>query len=415
MTNYKNIIFFFLLYISLIIGFFLNENLNYGSYYDWVSVNLPPIKDFSLNFYDTLFSYEKYGHRHSPIYLICLSFFLKLGINIEIIRLIHLHLSLSLIFLFYHCLKVHFNQINKYTLQILAFIILLSPTFRSLSIWPDSRLPGLIFFTLSIYFFLKFMISLNHKYAWLCSISLIVASYISPNFSVFSVYFYFLFYKKMKFKKFINLMLVNLIASIPMFYYLFVLDVNFILAGKTPSLNSDFAADINFNFSNKILIISTIIFFHIIPIIFYLIDFKKFILFLKKKFIFISLGSLILFYFFNYQINFTGGGFFFQLSQTIFQNNILFFIICLFSLSLLFYLSSLNINNFYVIFLLIISNIQNTIYHKYYEPLILILIFVLFKGLDYKNFFSDKKSLIFLYFFSLSFIFLRIVKNSFMI
>ena len=32
----------------------------------------------------------------------------------------------------------------------------MSPTFRSLAIWPDSRLPGLIFFVLTIYFFLKF-------------------------------------------------------------------------------------------------------------------------------------------------------------------------------------------------------------------------------------------------------------------
>ena len=266
MTDYKNIIIFFLLYISLIIGFFLNENLNYGSYSDWVSVNLPPIKDFSTNFYHTLLSYEKYGHRHSPVYLIFLSFFLKLGLNFEIIRLIHLHLSLSLIFIFYQCLKLHFKEINKYTLQILAFVIFLSPTFRSLSIWPDSRLPGLIFFTISIYFFLKFLISLNYKYSWLCSISLIIASYISPNFSLFSIYFYFIFYKKMKISRFINLMLANLVAAIPMLYYLFVLDVNFILAGKTPSLNMN-SASLNFNFSNKILIISSIIFFHLIPFI----------------------------------------------------------------------------------------------------------------------------------------------------
>jgi len=74
-TDYKNIIFFLLLYISLIVGFFLNENLNHGSYYDW-KINIFLIKDFSTNFYDTLLSYEKYGHRHSPIYLIFLSYFL---------------------------------------------------------------------------------------------------------------------------------------------------------------------------------------------------------------------------------------------------------------------------------------------------------------------------------------------------
>jgi len=209
-------------------------------------------------------------------------------------------------------------------------------------------------------------------------------------------------------------MLANLIASIPMLYYLFVLDVNFILAGKTPSLNMN-SASLNFNFSNKILIVSSIIFFHLIPIIFYLIDFKKFISFFKKKLIFIILGSSILFYFFNYQLNFTGGGVIFQSSQIIFENNILFFIISFFSLTILFYLSNINISNFFIIFLTIISNIQNTIYHKYYEPLILIMIFVLFKGLNYKNFFSNKKSLLFLYFYSLFFIFLRIIKNAYFV
>ena len=218
----------------------------------------------------------------------------------------------------------------------------------------------------------------------------------------------------MKISRFINLMLVNLAASIPMLYYLFVLDVNFILAGKTPSLNMN-PASLNFNFSNKILIISSIIFFHLIPIIFYLIDFKKFISFFKKKLIFTILGSLILFYFFNYQLNFTGGGVFFQLSQIIFKNNILFFIISFFSLTVLFYLSKINISNFFIIFLTIISNIQNTIYHKYYEVLILIMIFVLFKDLNYKNFFSNKKSLLFLYFYSLFFIFLRIIKNAYLV
>ena len=415
MTNYKNIIFFFLLYVSLIVGFFLNENLNYGSYYDWVSVNLPPIQDFSTNFSDTLLSYEKYGHRHSPIYLIFLSFFLKLGISSELIRLIHLHLSLSLILIFYNCLKLKFNEINKHTLQILAFVILLSPTFRSLSIWPDSRLPGLIFFTLSIYFFLKFFVNFNEKYIWLCSISLIIASYISPNFSIFSIYFYFYFFKKMKVGRFINLMIANLIASIPMLYYLFILDVNFILAGRTRSFDINPATALNFNFSNKILIISTIILFHLIPIIFYLVDFRKFISFVKKKLIFILLGPLVLFYFFNYQLNFSGGGIVFQLSQILFENNILFFLTCFLSLALLIYISFISVENFFLIFLIIISNIQNTIYHKYYEPLILIMIFILFKNLDYKNFFTKRQSLLFLYCFSLIFIILRIVKNVFFI
>ena len=156
MSNLKNITLFAVLYVSLIIGFIFEENLNYGSYYDWINVYVPPIKDFSQNFYETLLNFEKYGQRHSPVYLVLLSFFVKIGLDFDTIRLIHLHLSLILIFIFYYCLKLRFNTIDKLTLQLLSMFIFLSPTFRSLSIWPDSRLPGLIMFVLSIYFFLKF-------------------------------------------------------------------------------------------------------------------------------------------------------------------------------------------------------------------------------------------------------------------
>ena len=77
MSYSKNIILFIALYFSLIVGFLFNENLNYGSYYDWINVYLPPINDFSNNFYNTLINFDTYGQRHSPVYLIFLSFFFK--------------------------------------------------------------------------------------------------------------------------------------------------------------------------------------------------------------------------------------------------------------------------------------------------------------------------------------------------
>jgi hypothetical protein len=157
MFNIKNSLLFLLLYFSLLVGFAIDENLNYGSHSDWLNAYVPVIKDFSLNFQDTLINFEKYGHRHSPFYIIILSLIYKLGFDLSIIRLLHLHACLALIFLFYNCLRLRFYKIEKSYLQILSMFIFLSPTFRSLSIWPDSRLMGLIFFVLSIFFFLKFL------------------------------------------------------------------------------------------------------------------------------------------------------------------------------------------------------------------------------------------------------------------
>ncbi len=413
MQNSKNKIFFFLLYISLLIGFTYDENLNYGSYYDWINVYVPPINGFSNNFFDTFLNYEKFGQRHSPFYLIFLSFFLRIGLDLDFIRLINLHFSLTLIFIFYNCLRLKFQNTDKITLQALSLIIFLSPTFRSLSIWPDSRLPGLIFFTLAIYFFLRFTSSLplrkKKKFAWLCSASIILSSYISPNFSLFSIFFYFIFLKELKLKNFLYLLLVNLIAALPMLYYVFVLDVNFITAGKT--LTSDgTSASLDFNFSNKILIISSIFLFHLLPIILILVGKEKILSLIKKRlFYFLFIFSICL-YFFDYQIDFTGGGIFFQLSYFLFENDILFFILCFFSLAFIIYLADLHKYNFYLILLIILSNIQNTIYHKYYEPFIIIVIFLLFKNLNLENFFLKKRNLLYLYSFSVLYIFMRVFK-----
>ena len=152
----NNILLLLFLYLTLIIGFIYGENLNYGAYGDWVGANREPIKDFSNNFTYTFLNYDSYGHRHSPIYLIFLSLFLDLGLDIDQVRFFHLHLCISLIVIFYQCLRLKFTNINNNYLFLLSLIIFLSPTFRSLAIWPDSRLPGLIFFVLTIYFFLKF-------------------------------------------------------------------------------------------------------------------------------------------------------------------------------------------------------------------------------------------------------------------
>lgn len=407
--NNNNVLFSLFLYLSLIIGFIIDENLNHGSYYDWAKANILIIEEFSSNFVETFLNYEKLGMRHSPIYLIFLSSFLNLGLDFDQIRFLHMHLSIPLIIIFYKCLKLKFDKINSNTLQLLSLIIFLSPTFRSLSIWPDSRLPGLLFFILSIYFFLKFEKENNLKYAWFNCISLIISSYISPNFSLFFLYFFFSFIKKIEIKKIIPLLFFNFLASIPAIYYIFILKINFLISGKTPGLNETFA--LSFNFADKILIISTIILFHLIPIIVTNSFYKKIFDYFKKNIFTILILFTILIYFFNYQASYTGGGVFFQISLLFFENNYLFYIVSFFSLCFIFYLSSLSLNNFLLMAILIMTNIQNTIYHKYYEPLVIILFFTLLENVSSEDFLKKKTNLILIYFFSLIYILLRLYKS----
>jgi len=124
---------------------------------------------------------------------------------------------------------------------------------------------------------------------------------------------------------------------------------------------------------------------------------------------------LCLIYFFNYQLSFTGGGIFFILSNLLFNNNYLFYIGSFFFISFLLYIASLNINNFFLLTLLIVSNIQNTIYHKYYEPLILIMFFTLIQYPKVENLLKKRNNILYLYLLSFIYILMRVFKINYLV
>ena len=400
-------------YLSLITGFYFNESLNGGAYGDWVSSSAV-IKDFSKSFFETLINYDNYGHRHSPVYLIFLSLFLKLDFSLDLIRLIHLHFSILLIFIFYKCLELKFEKFESTLLILLVSLIFFSPTFRSLSIWPDTRIPGLLFFTTSIYFFLKYEKTQSEKFLWLTSSFLILSSYISPNFSLFFLFFFAKIFKQINFPRLLLFFLFNTLWALPFLFYLFVMDVNFLSSAQTPS-SSNQIASLNFNFANKILIISSIIFFHLIPILIFKNHFINFLVFIKNKIILILLIFIPSILFFNYEMGYTGGGIFFHFSNHIFENNNFFYVISLISLSFLLYLCNLDVRNLYFFFILILTNIQNTIYHKYYEPLLIIIFFTILKNVNEDLIIRDKKITYSFYAVSIFFIATKIYKNYYLI
>ena len=364
-----------ILYFSLIVGFFLNENTLGGSLSDYQNQKIIS-KKFSENFFSTFLNYDKEPHRHSPLLVIILAIFEKFNINDIIIRLINLHFLLLIIFFFKKCLEIKFNYINKKVINIISLLIFISPTFRSLSIWPDSRLYGILFFTVSILFFLKFQKSeikkIKYKYAVLNTIFLVMASYFSPNFCVFIFYFYFYFVKYFFNSKLIYILFfINIILAFPAIYYVFFLKIYFFLTPATSEIDKF----IILNPANKILLISSIFLFHYLPIGFFV---KKDLKESKKFFFLIFPIFLTSIYYFNYSNNFTGGGVIFKASNIIFGNNYLFYVISLIGLLTICHLSYKNFNNFLLILLIFLNNPQLEIYHKYYDPMLLILFFTLF-------------------------------------
>ena len=103
------------LYLTLIFGFIFNENSTGGALIDYYNQKNISVL-FSNNFLDTFLNFDNYETRHSPVFIIFLSIFERLNIDDFVIRLIHLHLCMSLPFIFFFCIKEKFkqNDFNNY-------------------------------------------------------------------------------------------------------------------------------------------------------------------------------------------------------------------------------------------------------------------------------------------------------------
>jgi hypothetical protein len=309
--------------------------------------------------------------------------------------------------LFWLVLKEKFKKINSYKLLLVVGLIFLSPVFRSLSVWPDSRIYGLIIFLVSIYYFLKFEDDKKISNAIKCTFWCAISAYFSPNFALFAFFYFFRFFKHFSFKKEIFILtILNITLSFPAFIYIFLLENIFFFKSAIPGGNENFKTVLNL--SNKILIISSIIFFYLIPFLItqtLKINIKKLnVIITSLIIIFICLN------YFNYKVEYTGGGFFYNLSNTLFGNNLLFYLSCLISLIYLLNIFFSNTDNFIIFIILIFSNPQLTIYHKYYDPLIFILLLTFFKlDCDIKKIIKFKNLTIF-YVFNLSFLLINIIK-----
>ena len=404
----KWLVFYIILYASLIVSLIVGENSTGGAIIDYK--NQKEIsKDFSINFYDTLFNFDKYSTRHSPVLIIFLSIFEKLNLHDLLIRFLHLNLTLILPLYFFKSLNLIIK--DKNIIFFLVSLILISPTFRSLAVWPDSRVLGLTFFLISIYEFIKFKQDKEFTNCVKNIIFLAIAAYISPNFSLFSIFYFlefFIYYKK-SLKHLFIIILANLMLAFPAFVYLLSLDSNFLL--KTAATNLDQRDNTIFkNFYNNILLIVSIIFFYLIPFYFF-----KIIKINKKYFIKNSILALILTFFcvlfFDYKYSYTGGGIFFKFSYYLFENNLFFYLISCIGIFFLFNLINFNYKNFVLFLVLLLGNPQITVYHKYYDPLIIILLFTIFNiKIDNKPLENYKNQIyIFLYFFL--FLIINILKN----
>ncbi len=176
--------------LSIFLSFYINEDSTGGAQNDY-NHHEKYIFLFAENFKDT---FNKYGNefmaRNSPVFYILQSVLIKAGATIEIVNYSNIIILPLLFIIFIKCIDVKYAFI-KFSYRILfCSIIFISPTVRSLVVWPYPFIWGLLFFLLSIYFYLKFNVANNNKkfnYSIYNVFFLALSSYITPNFSIFSI------------------------------------------------------------------------------------------------------------------------------------------------------------------------------------------------------------------------------------
>ncbi len=407
---------FFIFYLSILVGFYFDENALGGARHDFFH-HYQFSQKFNINFNEMFsrFGDADMGTRNSPIFWIIISFLNKF-INLETIRILNSTVSLLIAFFFYKCLKLKFSNQKDLALLLIASTVFLSPTIRSLSIWPYNLTWGLLLFILSIYNFLKFENTIDKSKKFRFSLKflffLILSSYIHPSFAIFVVYYFFHLYFTFKFSKYsFYLIFFCLTLSVPFFAYVYSTDI---LSNFYSAEGINIGISQSLNISNKIIIISSMFLFFILPII----NIKKVIfekkLIKKNLLIILLIFGLINIYFFNFPYfegGGFGGGFFHKVSNKLFGNNILFYLIFFLSLTTIVALFSKNWENYILLSLLILSNPQFTIYNKYFDPLIFILFLTAFK-FDIKNhFFKKRNKFIQLYTFTAVYLMMSLFKS----
>ena len=382
------LLFFFLLYLTVLFGFYFDEDNLGGAMHD-ASYHYRISEEFSKNFYQTFLKFGTEDHgmgtRNSPVFWIFLSL-VSDYFSYDFIRFLNTFIIFAIGIIFYKCLLLKYKDIQPHAVIILSSFIFLSPSLRSLAIWPYSLIWGLFFFILSIFNFLKFKDNLNFNRSALILIHVIIASYIYPAFSVFFIFFFYKITKQLNKKKIISLLFISAILAMPCIIYLITKDF-YNSFDNAQGLDVPFSKSLNI--SNKILIISSIFLYYILPIINIEETFHK----IKKinliKIIFLAIFCFINIYYFNFPDYNWGGGFFHKVSIILFNNNYLFFFSAFFSILVIYTIIEKKFESYLLLAILIIYNPQLTIYIKYFDPLIFIIFLTLF-DFDFKKHFVNK-------------------------
>ena len=386
--------------LSLLFGLFLEEDLSTGgSKNDFIFHTLPTVIDFSNFSFITLNKHTA----HFPLHYLLLSIPQLIFEDIFAIKLVYFIFSLLFPFLVYiNICKLYPDQ--KFNALIISLSLLYLPFYRASSFWPNAHLTALIFLLAANYCYILSLNSKNFIYKFLLIFFLSLSTYSMQPYALFFIFYLIYYFKNESLSTFIAIFFICIIFSLPAFHIIFNLPIE-----KHSYLN--FTNNISYTIITNF---SIILFF----LLFFLFNKSNF--FKVKNFVLnINKFEVLLFFFLyliliiNYENNFPfGGGFFYKLSNLLFNNNFLFFLTGFLGLILSWLFYKIDKNIFYIIMLTNFMAIGYITSQKYFEPIFLVLILVLCKNFLSKNIIDSKLNSLVFYSINLSYFILASINNS---
>ncbi len=378
---------------SLFLGFILNEDLSTGGA-EW---------DFNLT-WPIIVNYSNFNFitditRHMPLHYALLSLLYIILNDQYFIRIFYLFLSfLFPIFLYLNLAKIYKN--NKIILIIFTSSFLLIPLFRASAIWPNAHLSATVFFLIGNYFYLKSKEKNIFVYKIINLLFLSFAIYCIQTYLLLFLYYLYNHFSSERFKNFIKLLVFSALLSLPGLIFIIL---NPRIVGFGDIITRDFFYTLSSNFS--------LIFFFLIFLLLNKENLKIILSEIKNlksyEIITILLITFCIFYFqefFALDPRLRGGGFFYKLSYLILSNNLIFITSSLLGLITSYILIKTEPKFFYIFLIINLMSLNFIVYQKYFEPLFLIMMCILFKNFLINNVLLNLKNtllfygLIFLYF-----------------
>lgn len=375
----SNLIIYFLCSLSLVLSFYFNEDGSFSP----LSGDFRDTWPYVLKLKENILSNPEGYTVHYPLHYYLLSRVSFIFNDPTNVRIIFFIISIFIPFLFFIALSKKYNEKDKNILFVISLTIFFIPAYRYSAIWANDRITTDIFILLGSYFFFNFQNSkvINTKYLYISFLFFALACYSRQFYTVYYAIFLIYILKKNSFKNFINLLLYSLLLSLPGFYLLYI----------NPSLFGDL--QFSGNIFNTLLGNVSSLFVYTLPIIIINFLYQDRIIFNIKKiliYLFISLAIFIASYI-NHDLSSMGrnGGVFFVLSNLIFKNYLLFYLIFIINFIFILIIFENYLDKIIVFsFVFIFSGIMVT--QNLFEPLFFIFFF-LFSQSKFKNIFLERK------------------------